>query len=134
MASTAPRGTLLWVMIGVSTVTSKGEEEYRIAVIDDATYCSAQNTSAKGNAIMVKLKTKRAFHSGLPPGQRRFCKKASPISKTAAIKKRKPAACKGGTSRTSVLMASHVVPQMRHSATKPKILPRVRDEDGCGGT
>src|SRR5262245_40987182 len=91
-ASTALRGTFLWVMIGVSRVTTSGEEENKTAVIDDVTYCSAQNTNPKGNAIMVTERTRRAFHCSCPLGHFLFCPRARPINNRAPIRKRRPAA------------------------------------------
>ena len=116
MAKTARRGTLRCIIAGVTNATMSGMAEYKTAVMEDITYCSAQKRRPYGTAMIVKLKTKIAFHCSLPAGQRLRCINAITSSNNPAARNRRAAASSGGTSRTTNRIASHVLPQIRHSA------------------
>src|SRR6185312_3366588 len=117
MANTARRGTLRCIMAGVIRETASGDAEYKIALIEEVTYCSAQNSKAYGTAMIVTVKIRSAFHSPPSVGHRLFCTNAITSSSTPAASKRNANASNGGTSRTTRRIPSHVVPQIRQSET-----------------
>src|ERR1051326_2640882 len=91
--------------------------EYKIAVIEDITCCSAQKSKPYGRAIIVRLRTATALHWLRSRGHRRFCTRAAPNSNAPATINRNAAASNGGTSRTTSRTANHVLPQIRQSET-----------------
>src|SRR5689334_13462210 len=100
-------------MTGVSRATMSGIAEYKTAVIDEVTYCSAQNNSPYWAAIMVKLRTRMARHCLFSRGHCLLVRKTEISKIAAATAKRIAAAFIGGTSRTTRRIASHVLPHIR---------------------
>src|SRR5215470_7104885 len=115
MPYTAVRGTLRCIITGVNKETVSGMAEYKIAVIDDMTCCSAQKSRPYGSAIMVRLRTKTAVHWLRPRGHGRFCSSAAPSSNAPAATKRSAAASNGGTSCTTTQIARHVLTQTKQT-------------------
>src|SRR6185312_13290153 len=119
MANTARRGTLRCIMAGVIIYTASGDAENQTALIEDVTYCSAQNSKTYGTAMIVTVRIRIAFHSLPSAGQRLFWTHAIASSSTPAANRRSANASNGGTSRTTRRIPSHVVPQIRQSETYP---------------
>src|SRR5262245_15220883 len=97
-------------MAGVNSDTVRGMAEYRAAVIEDMTCCSAQKSRQYGRPIMVTPRTRMLFHWLAAAGHDLFCRKARTRSKMPAATKRRAAARNGGTSWTTTRIASHVLP------------------------
>src|SRR4051812_7333883 len=116
----AARGTLRPVIHGVRRAAANGLDEYKTAVIDDVTCCSAQKIKPYGTAIMVNPRMMVAFHSRPGRGNWDCFTKAANNKSKAAIRNLAAAARKGGTSRTTTRIAIHVEPQIAQSVAKAR--------------
>src|SRR5437764_8752522 len=99
-----------------------------MAVMEELTYCSPQNTSPKGMVIMVKLSTRMAFHCRSSRGHLALRIQPQTNNIPAAKTNRMAAALNGGTSRTTTRMASQVLLHTMQRKMYPKSCARFKPD------